>query len=488
MNLKEYSNPILRGFYPDPSICRVGMDYYLVTSTFEYFPGLPIFHSKDLVNWEQVGHGFSRPTQMKISDVGPNGMGIFAPTIRYINGRFYIVCTNVSHESLNKGNFLIWTDDIRGEWSDPIWLDLPGIDPSLFVDDDGTVYYSGTDGGIYLVELNLETGETSERRDIWFGTGAADPEGPHLYKKDGYYYLVISEGGTSYGHMISLARSRDINGPYEVYEKNPVLTNRSTGNPLQAVGHADLFEDINGNWWAVCLAIRPSGYPLTHILGRETSLIPVTWKDGEWPSFGKDGHLYLEMEGPIPETDWQPKMEKTDWLSLYTRHADLITQTPEGFLLHPNRVHLSDNAMMSWIGRRQQELNCTFEATIKLNFDAEAGITTYLNPFHHYDLSVKREDGEYHLRFYRQIGSLRNIEKQQIITGEMLTLRIVATSEMYFFSYQVDGREINLFGQGETKYLSTEVGGRFTGLLLGIFATETYKTDQTISVTNIRYD
>ena len=490
MKLKKYQNPILPGFYPDPSICRVGEDYYLVTSTFEYAPGLPIFHSKDLINWEQIGHGISRATQLKLSNAGPNGMGLFAPTIRYIHDRFYIVCTNVSHENPNGGNFLIWTDTIHGEWSNPIWLDVPGIDPSLFVDDDGTVYYSGTDGGIYLVKIDLNAGKTSERKNIWVGTGASDPEGPHLYKKGDYYYLLISEGGTSYGHMISMARSRHIEGPYDIYENNPVLTNRSTSNPLQAVGHADLFSDTNGNWWAVCLAIRPAGYPLTHILGRETCLVPVDW-EGDWPSFGVDGHLYLEMDGPLPETESesqsQSKPTKTDWLSLYEKAPELIIETADGFILTPNHLKLKDNGVMAWVGKRQQHPHCQFEATVTLDFNAEVGVTTFLNPTHHYEIGVQKVESGYQVYLNRHIGSLWKIEQTNRIKGETLKLIVEGSPEKYEFYYQIDGGELIEFGQGETKYLSTEVGGRFTGVFLGVYASKTTNSLEQVKVSSLHY-
>ena len=226
MPMRTITNPILPGFHPDPSICRVGEDFYLVTSTFEYFPGLPIYHSKNLADWQLIGHGLSRPEQLQLSTKNPNAFGLYAPTLRFIKGRFYLVCTNVGASEGVEGNFLIWTDDITGEWSDPIWLDTPGIDPTIFADDDGQTYYLGTHKEIYLRTIDLASGELGPRQNIWTGSGAADPEGPHLYKKDGYYYLLISEGGTSYGHMLTMARSRSLTGPYEACPNNPVMTNQ----------------------------------------------------------------------------------------------------------------------------------------------------------------------------------------------------------------------------------------------------------------------
>ena len=224
----EYVNPIISGFYPDPSICRVGDDFYLVNSSFEYFPGIPVFHSKDLINWEQTGHCISRPGQLALRQGVQNCVGIYAPTIRYHDGIFYVISTNVTYGSKDDGNFIVWTDDSYGEWSDPVFIDLPGIDSSLFFDDDGKVYYTGAfDNGIFMSELEFsykydENGKVvdiscktvSEKKFIWYGTGGNDPEGPHLYKINGWYYLLISEGGTEFCHMITVARSRNIWGEY----------------------------------------------------------------------------------------------------------------------------------------------------------------------------------------------------------------------------------------------------------------------------------
>ena len=205
-NRQGYQNPVIPGFHPDPSICRAGDDFYLVNSSFQYFPGVPLFHSKDLINWEQIGHCLTRPSQLPLHDAGPWG-GIYAPTIRYNSGTFYMITTNVS----DKGNFLVHTTDPRGEWSEPVWLKQGGIDPSLYFEDGKCYLVSNPGVGIYLCEINPKTGEQlNESKRIWNGTGGRHPEGPHIYKKDGWYYLLISEGGTEYGHKVTIARSRDI--------------------------------------------------------------------------------------------------------------------------------------------------------------------------------------------------------------------------------------------------------------------------------------
>ena len=222
----KYTNPIIPGFYPDPSICRVGEDYYLVTSSFEYFPGVPIFHSRDLIHWRQIGHCLTTATQLPLAQAG-SSKGIFAPTLRYHAGRFYMVTTNVS---VGK-HFYVSTDDPAGQWSEPIWIDQSGIDSSLFFDDDGTVYFTWTKlNGIYQAEIAIQTGELKhEPQLIWKGTGGRYPEAPHLYKINGSYYLMIAEGGTEYGHMETIARAESPWGSFQPCPHNPILTHRNQG-------------------------------------------------------------------------------------------------------------------------------------------------------------------------------------------------------------------------------------------------------------------
>lgn len=475
----KIKNPILSGFNPDPSICRVGEDYYLVTSSFEYFPGLPLYHSKDLVNWEQIGHCITRNNQIELSNQAPNAFGLYAPTIRHHNGRFYVVCTNVP----NQGNFLIWTDDILGEWSEPIFLDLPGIDPSLLFDTNGKVYYTGTDKEIYLCEIDLETGNTTARKNIWEGIGAADPEGPHLYQKDNYYYLAISEGGTGYGHMLTMARSQHIEGPYTAYEKNPVLTNRSLPSCIQAIGHADLIQDHVGNWWAVCLGIRPfHEFPKRHLLGRETFLVPVDWS-GDWPVFGNKGSVDLEMSGPdltshpfCPQTpkEWfGQEVLRPAWTTLYQKEEEHIYQTKSGLQLLGQANTLDDNEKITWLGRRQQAWDCQFTAKFKLPIlkeSSEFGLTVFLNRTHHYEIAVRQQLTGLQAIIRQRVGELSGITQILPIDElDSICLRIQATPTEYRFSI---GSEDYLqpVGTASTRYVTTEVGGVFTGVFLGIYA------------------
>lgn len=342
----KFKKTIISGFYPDPSICRVENDFYLVTSTFEYFPGVPIFHSTDLVNWEQIGHCLTTSKQLPLNET-PSSCGIYAPTIRYHDGVFYMVTTNV----LEGGNFYVTATDPAGPWSEPIWFeDNQGIDPSFFFEEDGKCYLTGTGGdhekpGIYQVEIDVQTGKyLSERKFIWGGTGGAYPEGPHLYKIGEYYYLMISEGGTEYGHMLTISRSKHPYGPFESYEGNPILTHRSLNHPIQATGHADLVQHTDGSWWAVFLAFRPIGYPKKHHLGRETFLAPVTWTEDGWPIVGEMGVVGEEIEHESITSeqrfDWK---EREDFDQSVLDHKWIYRRNPieENYVLNEQEGSLS---------------------------------------------------------------------------------------------------------------------------------------------------
>jgi len=315
---KIFHNPILPGCYPDPSICRVGEDYYLVTSTFEYFPGLPIFHSRDLVHWHQIGHVLDRASQLPLDEVRPSG-GLYAPTIRFSNGTFYVINTLVDGKT-KSGNFIVTARDPAGPWSEPDWLEAAqGIDPSLFFEDNGKVWYVGTrlranreyEGHteIWLQELDLSSMQlVGEIYILWDGAlkKAIWAEAPHIYKIHGLYYLMIAEGGTAHNHAVTIARSDKLSGPYEVNPRNPILTHRHLGldYPIVGTGHADLVETQTGEWWLVCLAMRPYG-GYFYNLGRETFLVPVRWEEG-WPVVSPGiGRVELTYPAPnLPEHPW----------------------------------------------------------------------------------------------------------------------------------------------------------------------------------------
>ncbi len=514
----QYTNPILAGFHPDPSICRVGEDFYLVTSTFEYFPGLPVYHSRDLVTWEQIGHVLTRDSQVQLPKGAPNCLGIYAPTIRYHEGVYYCIVTNVAPpENIN---FFVTTTDPAGEWSDPIRLPFGGIDPSLFFDDDGRVYYTGTDSGVFICEINIETGEAiGEKQYAWNGTGANNPEGPHLYKINDYYYLLMAEGGTELGHMSTIARAKEVFGPYEACPHNPILTNRGTELPIKAIGHADLFTDANDNWWAVCLGNRPLSYPFRHNMGRETMLVPVVWENG-WPVCGNNGHVeeIIDIDRKVlvdnteeiknDKSDLQQKNGLSDedgkengqrvrdwhyiagsdvkddfktidlhpsWNYIYNPTGNLVEPTVDGVLLHGNEYALNEDEPKALICRRQEHFE--FSATVKLSLlnctdDGETGISIYMNPRHHYEAALTFIDGMCSVVLKRQIGTLKATQMVIPYTDNTVTLRLEGSKEAYCFSYSADGEIFVTIGEGEAQYLTTEVGGCFTGNYIALYASK----------------
>ena len=487
-----YLNPVVPGFYPDPSVCRVGDDFYLVNSSFEYFPGVPIFHSRDLVHWRQIGHCLTRESQLPLHGQHAS-QGVYAPTLRYHKGRFYMTTTNTG---MGK-HLIVWTDDPAGEWSDPVWITDHGfMDPSLFFDDDGRVYFTsfGNFGqGIIQTEIDVHTGaRLSPTREIWSGTGGASAEGPHLYKIKGMYYLLLAEGGTEFGHMITLARSRTPWGPWEACPHNPVLTNRSLPGPIQCVGHGDLVEDSRGVWWMICLGVRlNSGYPFAHTLGRETFLAPVRWEDG-WPLAGdtsqsRHGRILAEMQADLlPQHPWPVAAVRDDFdgetLNLtwnFLRNPDPQSWSlseRHGFLrLHGLAVTLDENASPAWVGRRQQHHLCA--ASTRLEFapqgaNEEAGLCVLMNPMHHYEIAVCGDDlGGRKALVRRRIGSLMAVVSEISLpaTGAV-ELQIAATAHEYHFRFRTEGQTWRDLASGETRYLAKECAGGFTGVYFGLYA------------------
>lgn len=483
----KFKNPIISGFYPDPSICKVENDFYLVTSSFEYFPGVPIFHSTDLVNWEQIGHCLTTPKQLPLNET-PSSCGIYAPTIRYHEGVFYRVTTNV----LEGGNFYITATDPAGPWSEPIWFeDSQGIDPSFFFDEDGKCYLTGTGGdhekpGIYQVEIDVQTGKyLSERKLIWEGTGGAYPEGPHVYKIGKYYYLMISEGGTEYGHMLTISRSKNPYGPFESYEGNPILTHRSLNHPIQATGHADLVQHTDGSWWAVFLAFRPIGYPKKHHLGRETFLAPVTWTEDGWPIVGEMGVIGEEIEHESITSeqrfDWKERenfdQSVLDHKWIYRRNPieeNYVLNEQEGSLsLLGSSATLRDTATHTFIGRRQEHFNC--EVSTLMHFDPqnaeEAGLSIFANENYHYEIGLRHVNGKTEVFFRKNVGSISVVEKSFDYEEGTIELRILADPEWYKFEIVSPNGEVVYLGSGECGLLATEVSGGFTGNVFGLYAT-----------------
>jgi len=493
-------NPILNGFYPDPSICAVGENFYLITSTFAYFPGVPVFHSRDLAHWKQIGNILTRKSQVHLNACG-HSQGIYAPVIRYHEGTFYMITTNVSDgEGQGWNNFIVTAKNPEGPWSDPCYLgeEAPGIDPSLFFDDDGKCYYVGTrpnsegtryygDWEIWLQELDLtEMKLTGKSSKLWKGAmnGAAWPEGPHIYKKDGYYYLMIAEGGTGPNHSVTVARSRQIEGPYENNPNNPILTHRHLGEnyPVIYVGHGDLVEDINGNWYMVMLGSRPcKGY--TH-MGRETFLAKVMWENG-WPVVNPGiGKLEDTVEIPLEPMDYfhsdpvytfDGTILDPSMMMLRNAHTGLysLQENPGHLRLYLNKATLKDIADPAYICVRQQHFDCQAAAALRFTGRKESECAGL----------VIVQSNEYHVRFEKffrgREAFLRVVccEKLQdtIIAEEKIpsgkiTLKIIKRGNRADFYYRFRDEYKDVARDVDVRCLSTEVAGGFTGCTIGMYA------------------
>ncbi len=481
-----YKNPILPGTNPDPSITRVGEDYYLVTSSFEYFPGVPIYHSRDLVHFTQLGYVLSRPTQLRLEGL-PSSQGIYAPTLRHHEGTFYLVTTNMS----GGGSFLVTATDPKGPWSEPIWIE-PGVftmDPSLFFDDDGKVYYTrhgeGERGGIFQAEIDVETGALeSPIRKIWSGTGGVWPEGPHLYKNDGTYYLLISEGGTSYEHKITVARSDKPFGPFQAYAGNPILTHEHLkDHPIQATGHGDLVQTKEGTWWMVLLGIRPST-PGHHHIGRETFLAPVTWKDG-WPLIANPP-LELEMstEGLPPPAGIEDEPDRDEFdspeLSVAWRHVRnpkpedySLTERPGFLRLRGRKFTLKDVASPTLLVRPQtaHHTRISTEVHAEPNANQEAGLVVRGNEKFHHEILVTGEDnGERSVVVRTTIaGKTSEIARKPLQAGP-IRLGVDASKSSYEFWVQTSGADETFLGSAPTAPLGYETSQSFTGAFVGLYS------------------
>jgi len=515
---KQFTNPILAGFYPDPSICRVGHDYYLVTSTFAYFPGIAIFKSNDLVNWKQIGNALDRPSQLKLEGAGVS-RGLFAPAIRFNKGTFYITCTLID----TGGNFVVTATNPEGPWSEPYWIpEVNGIDPSLFFDDHNKAYFIYNsvapdnkpqyDGHrtIRIREFDIAGMKVigEERTLINGGTDIAKKpvwiESPHIFKKDNFYYLIAAEGGTAYNHSEVVFRSNNVLGPYISFEKNPILTQRhldpSRKNPITSTGHADFVETESGDWWSVFLGCRPYTEDYYNI-GRETFLAPVKWSDG-WPVINPD-HAEVQYRYPVPvpsvsnqqdikysgnfiltdnfdsdKLDYQWMLLRTPsekWYSLSERKGYLSIRT------RPQTC--SEKTNPSFVGHRQQHLKGSASTSIEFapqSNDEKAGLLVFQNETHFYFLCKSIDDNKPIIQLYKSTTDASTNSQMELIasqnlpadTNKELQLKVEAKGGTYSFLFALKKDEwITLKDNVDAKFLSTKVAGGFVGCIYALYTT-----------------
>jgi alpha-N-arabinofuranosidase len=481
----QIANPVIPGFYPDPSVCVVGEDLYLVTSSFEYFPGVPIFHSRDAIHWRQIGHCLTRPSQLNLEKIGRSA-GIYAPTIRHHAGRFYMITTNVG----GGGNFYVTAEDPAGPWSEPIWVDEPVFDPSLLFDDDGSVYYTRrADGGIGQAEIDILTGKLKgEFRLISKGLCSPDAEGPHLYKLNGLYYLMIAEGGTRFGHSETIARSASPWGPFEPCPHNPILTHRHlSGHPIRDTGHAELFQAPDGRWWLVCLGTRHRSYDTHTFLGRETFLAPVTWTDDGWPLVNGDGTIPFAVDAAgvaLEPASAETVRDDFDSAELglpmnfirNPRSEDWSLRARPGWLrLMGSAVTLDDIDSPAFVGRRQRHFDC--RATTLLDFspnveNEEAGLTVLMDNRHHYDLFVAVRAGVRSVCVRRRIGDLSAIVARADSPDGLVRLEVTSQGAgLYSMRYGGEAGPMTTLAIVEGRYICSELAHTWTGMYFGLYAT-----------------
>ena len=484
-----FQNPILKGFHPDPSVCRVGEDYYLVNSTFEYFPGLPVFKSRDLVNWEQIGYVLDRPDQLKL-DGCASSAGLYAPSIRYHDGVFYVVCTNTTHG----GNFVVTATDPAGPWSEPHFLGTPGIDPCLLFDDDGKAYYVGQCGRtpseyggdcvIYVQEFDYKNlCVVGERTIVWDGALKRSfwAEGPRLYKIFDTYYLMIAEGGTWHNHSVTMARSKNVLGPYAPCMRNPIVTHRHLGDdyPLVNIGHADLIETQTDEWWMVAHGCRQiDGHHCN--LGRETVLAHVEWDGDRWPVVNPGFGIFKESNERMPDlpltpTPAAPDKETfaseclpLDFMTVRTPRAPFYSLRKPGLRLQAKAASPDDRDQVSLLCRRVCDRSFS-AATMLHRTGGEAdgaGLILMQKNTHYFALSLH----EGFVRFTSVIGDKREVVEQPY-DGDTVYLSVEGRGQDYSFYFGAnEGEKRPLIEHVDARGLSTESATSFTGLTVGLFA------------------
>jgi len=491
-NAISYTNPILPGFYPDPSIARAGDDFYLICSSFEYFPGVPIFRSRDLIHWEQVGHVLDRIGQLDLRNRRSSD-GIYAPTLRYHDGVFYMITTDVR----GIGNFYVTATDPAGPWSDPIPVPYGGIDPSLMFDDDGRVYVTAQQGADYdshviQFEIDIETGRAlTEPAVIWRGDGGPWTEGPHLYKIGGLYYIMTASGGTAKEHREIIGRSSHPYGPFEMCPQ-PILTHRGIEHPIQYLGHADLIEDPSGGWWAVFLGVRLVGGGYS-VLGRETFLAPVHWSEDGWPMIdNNEGLVNLEMNVPrIPDApsplvmkaagrdDFDGGRLDPAWTFLRNpaEGSWSLAERPGWLTLRGQAAGLSDVGQVAFVGRRQRQVRAAWSTCLEfdpLEDGEEAGICARRDEDAHYEIFLSTQGGKRKIAA-RLTARGQTVEEAAVETeAGRVRLKIAADSEEYALLYSLEEGVWVRLAAGSARGLSPEDFVNkmcFTGVVIGLYAT-----------------
>jgi len=510
----EFYNPILQGCYPDPSITRKGDDYYLVCSSFAMFPGVPIFHSKDLVNWKQIGHVLDRVSQLKVHDCGISA-GVYAPQIQYnpANDTFYMITTEIAG---GFGNIIVKTKDPLKGWSDPYKLNFDGIDPSIFFDEDGKAYVVHNDAPnqgkalyeghrvIKVWEYDIEKDQVIAGTDKIIVDGGVDLskkpiwiEAPHIYKKNGRYYLMCAEGGTGDWHSEVIFVSDSPKGPYKPAPSNPILSQRylnpNRANMVDWAGHADLVQTPDGKYYGVFLAVRPNDKKRVNT-GRETFILPVDWS-GEFPVFenglvpmepklkmpkgvenktGKDGFL---PNGNFTFTDdfMAPKLDYR-WIGLRGPREDFILQSKKGLIINPFATNIKEVKPTSTLFYRQQHISFTATTTLTYQPQTEkdlAGITCVQGERFNYVFGITKKDKDFYLLLQRTArGKSTIVASTKIDLKTPVQLRVKAVGDNYEFSYSVNGTDFtNVGGTVSGDILSTDVAGGFTGAMIGLYTT-----------------
>lgn len=481
----EYPNPLLPGFNPDPSIVQDGSDYYLVTSSFEFLPGLPVYHSTDLVHWQLVSHVVTRSEQLRIDEVPTNG-GLWAPTIRKHQGRFYVAVKNAAMGRPGSRGMLVFSaENPAGPWSNGVDVEGPqGIDPDLAWDEQGNCYmsFSGLNfstgepvhHGIQQVKINPDTGEVlSDVIDLWHGGGGMFPEGPHLYKIGEYWYLLAAEGGTDRGHIVTISRSRNITGPFEAAPNNPILTARSQFRTVQNTGHADLFQTPEGGWAMVCLGVRAVGLSNAFSpLGRETFITRVEWQDG-WP-VAQPVEANEVLDPPTFIDDFSGPQLAGSWVGIRRYPADVVSLTPGGLAIPSNGLTMSDLAP-DCIAKRQQFLIGQVAARIRTT--GVAGLSVRYNQEAHYDIEIqpKKVVARFSVNLITQEVS---VAKSPDLDSVYIAFRerpagfsIGGVAPDYIeLGWQDSSGAQHQVATFDGRFLSQEVNSSFTGRMLAVYS------------------